>query len=50
MSVTFGYRNDLRIGANVANNGESTLGRREALDVDEGRDGSAQVDAAGGKC
>lgn len=47
---TIGYGNNLRVGANVADNGESTLGRRQGLDVNEGWDRRAQVDAAGGKC
>ena len=34
-----------RVGADVADNGESTLGRSKSLSVDEGGDSSGKVNA-----
>ena len=50
MGVSFGVSYDLRVRADVADDGKSPLGRRQGLNVDEGRDRSAQVDAAGAEC
>lgn len=50
VDVNFGVNYDLRVGADVADDGQSPLGRRQGLNVDEGGNRSAQVDAAGAEC
>lgn len=50
VDVNFGVNYDLRVGADVADDGQSPLGRRQGLNVDERRNRCAQVDAAGAEC